>query len=711
MLPQIEQFCVGFVDLINTALPQIELFCVGFAAVIDTVLLLVVLERVNRPLAAIWLRWGLLGATLWHLGSFLHALLRETKGLTAAWLDAACMTTMASGLLLLSCAILHAGLRIHRTGAIAHPPMNRRYLLVYIPTLFIAAVSAEIVQSGSRDFMVATGSFQTPYLIWQVFANLLTAGLFVRSRHSLGESVAAARFLTKFSIGLVAVTILTIWYTRTPPTSTHEPVLRLMTNLSPLAPTLVFAWYMFRRRLLPLVFERTLVYGAILLAVFYLHRLTISPLMSRFSEEFQFDFVVVEGLLLVAMVLAYQPLRRRVREGLSYLVGGDVVEARDATRQLSVELSRRAAEDVEVIAKWFTHGLCDALRLRTCWLKLEGPFNRIVSATHDRNETAYTGEKISQAAAILAETGFARWVDSSRCTDRRQLEMLRDVDLIAAFRVDYRDIQGLLLLGTPVSGDRLQDEQLNATAMLVDQFTATIHNRQLEDARQSAERRAVQQEKLSVLGLLSGSLAHEIRNPLSSMRTIATLLREDMGGDGEHSKDVELIVSEIDRLASTTQRLLDFSRPADATHIGVAPDPVVERLLHILMHLARQRGVQVSTELHLGRTTVPATDATLSEILFNLIKNAIEAATQGEDSHVLITTELRGSAAVFAIRDNGGGIDPDLQDRIFLPFVTGKQDGTGLGLYLVGERVRQLNGKITCTSDSSGTVFEVVLPL
>ncbi len=683
----------------------------GFAAVIDTVLLLVVLERINRPQTAVWLKCALLGATLWHLGSFLHTLLRETKGAAATWLDSACMTTMAGGLLLLSCAILHSGLRVYRTGSIAHPTTDRRYLLIYVPALFVVAVSAGIVQSGSRDFMVATIRFQSPYLVWLIFANLLTAGLFLRSRHNLGESISAARFLLKFSIGLVTVTILTIWYVATPPTARYEPILRLVTNLSPLVPTLVFAWYLFRRRLLPLVFERTLAYGAILLAGFYLHRLTISPMMSRFSEDLQFDFVVLEGLLLVAMVLAYAPLRQRVREGLSYLVGGDVVEARDATRQLSVELSRRATDDVQGIAKWFTHGICDALRLRSSWLMLEEPLQQTVSATDVENETTFSDDTVKNAAAVLAATDFDRWIDRSRCTDQRQLEVLRQLDLIAAFRIDYRDIHGLLLLGTPVSGDRLHDEQLNTTAMLVDQFAATIHNRQLEDARQSAERRAVQQEKLSVLGLLSGSLAHELRNPLSSMRTIATLLQEDIGGNSEHSKDVELIVSEIDRLTATTQRLLDFSRPADATHVGVAPDRVIERLLHILTHLARQRGVQVRTELHLGKTTVPATDATLSEILLNLIKNAIEAATGGEDSHVLITTEISGTAAVLAIRDNGGGIDPELQDRIFLPFVTGKPDGTGLGLYLVGERVRELNGTITCTSDSSGTVFEVMLPL
>ncbi|MCP4510811.1 MAG: hypothetical protein GY826_30955, partial [Fuerstiella sp.] len=143
-------------------LPQIELFCMGFAAVVDTVLLLVVLERVNRPLTAIWLRFALLGATLWHLGSFLHTLLRETEGAPAAWLDSACMTTMSAGLLLLSCAILHAGLRVHRTGSIAHPPADRRYLLVYIPSLFVVAVSVVIVRPGSRDFMVATAGFQLP---------------------------------------------------------------------------------------------------------------------------------------------------------------------------------------------------------------------------------------------------------------------------------------------------------------------------------------------------------------------------------------------------------------------------------------------------------------------------------------------------------------------------------------------------------------------
>lgn len=69
-------------------LVQIELFCLGFAAVIDVVLLLVVMERVNRPLTAIWLKWALAGTALWHSGCFLHTLLRDTQGASSHWLDA-----------------------------------------------------------------------------------------------------------------------------------------------------------------------------------------------------------------------------------------------------------------------------------------------------------------------------------------------------------------------------------------------------------------------------------------------------------------------------------------------------------------------------------------------------------------------------------------------------------------------------------------------
>lgn len=101
--------------------------------------------------------------------------------------------------------------------------------------------------------------------------------------------------------------------------------------------------------------------------------------------------------------------------------------------------------------------------------------------------------------------------------------------------MDYRSVSGTVLLGNRIRNDRLAGDQVHVLSIVVDQFAATLHNRREETRRQQAERKMLQQEKLSVLGLLSGSLAHEIRNPLSSIRTIVTLVMEDLGESNEAS--------------------------------------------------------------------------------------------------------------------------------------------------------------------------------
>ena len=218
----------------------------------------------------------------------------------------------------------------------------------------------------------------------------------------------------------------------------------------------------------------------------------------------------------------------------------------------------------------------------------------------------------------------------------------------------------------------------------------------------------MQQEKLSVLGLMAGSLAHELRNPLSSIRTIASLIHENPHAD--HSEDVSVIVGEIDRLTETTQRLLDYARPSDPQAKVIYPDVIVQRLLHILGHLAKQYHVQLHTDLTASTVSIAGSDAMLSEVLFNLLRNAIEACRDIPLGEVSITSRSVNDWVILTVSDNGPGIEPTIRESLFQPFVTGKTTGTGLGLYIAAERVRELGGTITCTSrHPSGTVFEVRL--
>jgi signal transduction histidine kinase len=266
--------------------------------------------------------------------------------------------------------------------------------------------------------------------------------------------------------------------------------------------------------------------------------------------------------------------------------------------------------------------------------------------------------------------------------------------------------------------DRLAEEQTTALSLLFEQFAVTLHNRQLDAQRLRAERRALQQEKLSVLGLMAGSLAHELRNPLSSIRTIAALMLEDCedgqkpGENSSHRHDIAMIVSEIDRLTETTQRLLDYARPPDAKRGSACPDQVILRLLNILGHFARQQNVKLDPALNAPQAFVAASDASLSEIMFNLVRNAIEAAGQSPVGRVAIQSSIVEDWVIVTISDNGPGVDPALRKSLFQPFVTGKAGGTGLGLYVAFERVQESGGTIRCESEvGRGTVFEVKLPI
>ena len=105
------------------------------------------------------------------------------------------------------------------------------------------------------------------------------------------------------------------------------------------------------------------------------------------------------------------------------------------------------------------------------------------------------------------------------------------------------------MLGRKPFNQELNEEELSSLALLTEQLAVTLRNARLQQDRLAAERRALRQEKLSTLGLLASSIAHEIKNPLSSIRTISTVMAEDLGPDSPHAEDLRLIISEIDRLS------------------------------------------------------------------------------------------------------------------------------------------------------------------
>lgn len=681
-LSSIDEYSIKLVVMLES----LELFLMGLAVVIDLVLLLIVCERGNRAKTADWLRVLTIGVCLVHGCNFFHILIRDAQGLLWLQLDRICFSLLSVGFLILPSAMLHAAIRLTVSGIEPRPAFDWRYVWLYLPLTLLPTVLGWIWRSESRDFFDAVRSIVGPYSVWLVVANLASAYLFWRLRRRIGLP-GTGRFFAQLAAALIAMTGLSAAYVLAFERETLELPLRLVTVLLPLVPAVLFVWYILQERMLPLVIERSFLYGGILAVVVLIHRLAVAPLTSEASRRANLDFALVEWILIFGLVVLVRPLRERARGALRYLLSYDALQIHDATRRLSVELSQQSEAYVDELTAWFEAAVKDKLAVEAVQVALHQPFRSLVADS---------------------PKGYLRIEDLS--PELREFEGPPSRTAYA-FRLAFRTVQGMVLVGARLRGDRLAEEQLTAVALLCDQFAATLYNRQLEIERLSRERKSMQQEKLSILGLTAGSIAHEIRNPLSSMRTIATLMKEDLPDDGELRREVNMLIAEIDRLTQTTHRLLDFAKPGDDSRRSVVPDIVVTRLLHILEQYAHQNGVRLSASLKAGNVWIAASEASVGEIVFNLVRNAIEAAREVTDGAVLVESILQNAKLAIRIQDNGTGIDPGVRERLFQPFVTGKIDGIGLGLFTVAERVRELGGELICTNASGGgTIFEVCLP-
>ena len=345
---------------------DIHLLTIGAAAVIDSVLLVALLERPNRRHVPVWMTLLVFAAWLWHASSFLHWLLVATSHPLGRQLDWCAMLGMSIGLLILPGATVHSALRLHLTGTDPRPQPRWICMLPYLPLVAVVPIAMELRSHEGRRYVHELAQWQIPYLVWLTIANTTGAtGFFhVRRRFNLPR---ANEFFVLTSISLLAMTVLVdvVILTGLHASEKIGSPLLLAVTLSPVVPAILFGYFVMRFRFVPLVLERTLVFGAVLTGLLLFHRLIFSDFTAQLSERLQFDVSILEGILGITLILAWRPLRHRVSEALRYLLGGSVAGFREATRQLSVDLSARAQQEPTDLAVWFHDyfgtGLCCGL--------------------------------------------------------------------------------------------------------------------------------------------------------------------------------------------------------------------------------------------------------------------------------------------------------------------------------------------------------------
>nr|WP_321396090.1 ATP-binding protein [uncultured Desulfobacter sp.] len=226
-----------------------------------------------------------------------------------------------------------------------------------------------------------------------------------------------------------------------------------------------------------------------------------------------------------------------------------------------------------------------------------------------------------------------------------------------------------------------------------------------------AEKELGKAKELSVLGQLSASLAHEIKNPLAAIKGAAEILADEVNEQHPKYEFVEIMRSEISRLNHSVEKVLNICRSQSTPSVDKDEplETVINKVCQILNQGIEEKSIRLVVDEDPETGNAPVADQAMTQVLMNILINAMDAVA--ENGRIHISHKTAGDKGVcIEISDDGPGVSPAMAQEIFHPFKTFKQGGTGLGLSISKRIVERLGGTIDITaSDMGGACFKICL--
>jgi len=232
---------------------------------------------------------------------------------------------------------------------------------------------------------------------------------------------------------------------------------------------------------------------------------------------------------------------------------------------------------------------------------------------------------------------------------------------------------------------------------------------QRTDALRASQARVIQQEKMAAFGLLAAGIAHEVGNPLAALSSLVQILQR-RGPDPYTAEKLDLAARQLHRIERTIRELVDFSRPASTVVAQVRIAEVVDEALGIAKYYQRTKQRSITTSIPADLPTVPCVRDYLTQVVLNLVLNAIDATD--DQGRIHLDARAEEGWLVLSVDDDGRGVSIADRCRLFQPFFTTKSHGTGLGLFVSRRILEDFAGTLSFRSEpGAGSTFVVRLPL
>ena len=381
------------------------------------------------------------------------------------------------------------------------------------------------------------------------------------------------------------------------------------------------------------------------------------------------------------------------REALASSMAARIRELFDPDRLVVLEPDRASA----TFRPGFSFGLAEQV-LPDLQVAARGKLARWLSV----NETCLVLDR---------QPGVHEYLDPA---ERDLLDRLR-LSLIVPM-VSLNRLTGILLLGADRPRWSIGRSEIELLNLLASQASLAFENAELYRSQRERLDRLHRAERLAAVGQLAAGVAHEIRNPLTAIRSTMQYLLGGLDPGGPKHQLLEDVLSEVDRINATVGGLLSLSRSGELRKTEIDLLEPLGQAVKLVQSQAEEQGVEISSGIGGNGLRVLADAGQLRQVFLNLLINALQACPKGGRISVGVTRPHLGAQETpwvqVQIEDTGPGISPEDLRKAFDPFFTTKRDGTGLGLAICHGIVEQHEGEIQLTSEAGkGTTASIRLPL
>jgi signal transduction histidine kinase len=319
--------------------------------------------------------------------------------------------------------------------------------------------------------------------------------------------------------------------------------------------------------------------------------------------------------------------------------------------------------------------------------------------------SSLVGRVLHTGAAVCVED--VRREPAFRLADVAEREELRG--LLSVPMRSKGQIVGVLNVYTGETRN-FRSHDVTLLTLLAQQAAVAIDNASLYQQAREAGEGLRASEKLAALGRLSAGLAHELRNPLNTLNVLTYAMAQQAPAAGYSTTDLEVIQSEIRRMTLLLDQFLEFARPRAPAFRRQRVQEIIEETLLLVGPEARKRRVAIERLVDQDIPPIWADGDQIKQVLLNLVLNALQAMPGG--GTLTVRLGIAGGGVVTEIRDTGAGVPPEIRERLFEPFFTTRDGGTGLGLPIALRIVEGHSGDLRIESEpGAGTTATVWLPL